>query len=67
MQELAIVEGERAALVADVRLTQRSTERTLRFRIASFLRVAAGRVIEYRGFANTFDLVEQALGRELEL
>ena len=48
-------------------LPQRATGRTLRFRIANFLRFADGRVIEFREFANTFDVVEQVLGRELSL
>jgi uncharacterized protein len=66
-RELVIIEGERAAVVADLRVTQRATNRTLRFRVADFLRVVDGRVIELREFANTFDLVEQARGRELDI
>jgi ketosteroid isomerase-like protein len=54
-------------VMSDVRFTQRATNRTLRFRIANFLRFQDGKVIEFREFANTFDLVEQALGRELNL
>lgn len=65
--ELIVVEGERAAVMSDVSLRQRATGRTLRFRVANFLRIADGRVIEFREFANTFDVVEQALGRELSL
>ena len=44
---------------------QRSTDRTLRFHIANFLRIRDGRLVEFREFANTFDLVEQALGHML--
>jgi ketosteroid isomerase-like protein len=65
--EIVIVEGERAAVVSDVRLTQRTTTRTLRFRLANFLRIVDGRVIEFREFVNSFDAVEQALGRELDI
>lgn len=65
--ELIIVEGERAAVMSDVSLRQRATGRTLRFRVGNFLRIVDGRVIEFREFANTFDVVEQALGRELSL
>jgi ketosteroid isomerase-like protein len=39
----------------------------LRFRVANFLRFQDGRVIEFREFSNSFDVVEQALGRELRL
>ena len=65
--EIMIVDGERAAVLSDVSFIQRATNRTLRFRIANFLRIKDGRVIEFREFANSFDVVEQALGRELPL
>ena len=65
--DVLIVEGARAALIADVGIQQRATERSLRFRIVNFLRVVEGQIIEFREFADSFDLVEQALGRELTL
>jgi len=63
--EIIVVEGERAAVMSDVSFKQRATQRTLRFRIANFLRFKDGRVIEFREFCDSFDAVEQALGREL--
>ncbi|HZQ13841.1 MAG TPA: nuclear transport factor 2 family protein [Pseudolabrys sp.] len=66
-REIVIVEGERAAVMSDVAFTQRKTGRIMRFRLANFLRFKDGRVIEFREFANTFDVVEQALGHELTL
>lgn len=65
--EIIIVEGERAGVMSDVTFTQNNSGRKLRFRIANFVRFQDGRVIEFREFANTFDVVEQALGRELSL
>lgn len=65
--EVMLVDGERAALISDVSYRQRSTGRVLRMRIAGFLRLQDGRVIEYREFIDSFDAVEQALGRELQL
>jgi ketosteroid isomerase-like protein len=65
--EIMIVDGDRAAVMSDVNFVQRATDRTLRFRIANFLRLQDARVIEFREFVNSFDLVEQALGRELPL
>ena len=53
--------------MSDVSYRQRSTARVLRVRIASFLRLQDGRLIEYREFIDSFDAVEQALGRELQL
>lgn len=65
--EVIIVEGDRAAVISDVSFIQRTTGRTLRVRLVNFLRFQDDRVIEFREFANTFDLVEQALGREVDL
>jgi len=35
--------------------------------VASFYRVRNGRVVEYQGFVDSFDAVEQALGRYIEV
>ena len=64
-REIVVVEGERVAVMADVAFKQRATGRILRFRVANFMRFQDGRLIEFREFTNTFDVVEQALGREL--
>jgi ketosteroid isomerase-like protein len=66
-REIVIVEGDRAAVISDVSFTQRATERMLRFRVANFLRFQDGRLIEFREFVNSFDVVEQALGHELKI
>ena len=63
--QLIIVEGDCAAVMSDVAFMQRSTERTLHFHLANFLRIENGKLVEFREFANTFDLVEQALGHML--
>lgn len=65
--EQLIAEGDRAATIADTTLVQRASGRTIRCRIASFYRVHNGRVVEYRGFTDSFDVAEQVLGRELPL
>ncbi len=65
--EVTIVDGDRAAVMSDARFTQRATSRILRFRIANFLRFENAKLIEFREFVNSFDVVEQALGRELAL
>ena len=64
-REIIIVEGARAAVMSDVNYTQRATGRTLRFRVANFLRFTGGQLIEFREFANMFDVAEQVLGHEL--
>lgn len=65
--KVMVVEGDRAAVMSEVAFKQRSTGRTLRFRVANFLRIEDGRLIEFREFANSFDLVEQAIGRFIEI
>ena len=65
--EIVLVDGERAAVMSDASFRQRATERILRFRVANFLRFQDGRLIEFREFLNSFDAVEQALGRSLKL
>jgi ketosteroid isomerase-like protein len=65
--EVTIIEGDRAAIVADVAFVQRASGRTLRFRLVHFLRFRDGLLVEFREFADSFDVVEQALGRWLEV
>jgi ketosteroid isomerase-like protein len=62
-----IAEGDWAAGIADVTLVQRSSDRVIQCKIASFHRVRDGLVVEYRGFTDSFDAAEQVLGRELKL
>lgn len=65
--EQTIIDGDRAAVLADVGFKQRATNRSLRFRVANFLRFHDGRLIEFREFADSFDLVEQAIGHTVEV
>ncbi|MBS0534187.1 MAG: nuclear transport factor 2 family protein [Proteobacteria bacterium] len=63
---LIMVDGDRAATISDVRVIQRSTGRVIVSHLASFHRFRDGKLIEYRGFSDTFDTAGQALGRELD-
>jgi ketosteroid isomerase-like protein len=65
--EIMIVDGDRAAVMADLAFKQIATGRMLRFRVANFLRFKDGRLIEFREFADSFDLVEQAIGHTVAL
>ena len=65
--DIVIVEDDRAAVLADISLTQVATGRLLRFHAANLIRVEGGKVIEFREFADSFDQTEQALGRLIEL
>jgi ketosteroid isomerase-like protein len=65
--EVMIVDGDRAAVMADISFKQRTTGRTLRFRVANFLRIENGQLIEFREFSDSFDQVEQAIGHAVVL
>ena len=63
--EIVVVDEDRAAVMSNVAMRQRATNRMLSFRLANFLRFRNGKVFEFREFSDTFDIVEQALGRWL--
>jgi ketosteroid isomerase-like protein len=65
--QLVLADGDRAAAISEVALGQRATGRTIRCRVASFYRLRGGRVVEYEGFLDSFDAVEQAFGRYIEV
>jgi ketosteroid isomerase-like protein len=65
--QVIIVDGDRAAVMSDAAFKQRSTGRTITLQLANFLRFRDGRVVEFREFANMFGLVEQALGRFIDV
>jgi ketosteroid isomerase-like protein len=66
-QEIMVVEGERAAVLSQVAFVQRATGRTLSMRLINFIRVRDGRIVEFREFSDTFDVVEQAAGTWLQV
>jgi ketosteroid isomerase-like protein len=65
--EIVIVEGDRAAVLSQTSFVQRSTGRTMSLRLVNFIRVQDGRIIEFREFSDTFDVVEQAMGSWLHV
>jgi ketosteroid isomerase-like protein len=64
---MVLADGDRAAVISEIAMVQRATGRTIRCRVASFYRVRDGRVVEYQGFIDSFDAVEQALGRYVDV
>jgi ketosteroid isomerase-like protein len=64
---MVLADGDRAATISEIALIQRATGRTIRCRVASFYRLRNGRVVEYEGFLDSFDAVEQAFGRYIEV
>src|SRR5262249_54626754 len=62
-----VAEGDHAAVLSNTAFKQRSTGRTISVRLADFMRLKDGKIIEFRELFDTFDAVEQALGRWLEV
>jgi ketosteroid isomerase-like protein len=65
--QVVVVENDRAAVVVDSTLRQRATGRVLRYKTAAFHRYRDGRQIEYQGFMDSVDLMQQTIGREIDL
>ena len=61
-----IIDSQSAGVVVSVQLKQRTTQRAVRLFAAHFLRFNNNRIVEYRAFLDTFEAVQQVLGRELD-
>lgn len=64
-RKVMIVEDDWASLIIDAAFLQLATGRTITVRLANFLRLHNGKLIEFQEFGDTFDVVEQAMGRWL--
>jgi ketosteroid isomerase-like protein len=62
-----VIQGEDAATILVARLRQRSTGRMIHLMIAHFLRLQHGRIVEVREFMDSFEAVQQVLGREIDV
>jgi uncharacterized protein len=60
-----VAEDDRVALMVDLRMTARSSERVIRIQIANFYTLRAGRIYIYRQFLDSFDAVQQKLRLDL--
>jgi ketosteroid isomerase-like protein len=63
--ELVMVEGDRAVAICDNALRQRSSGRMMRYKSAAFHQYREGKLIQYQSFFDGFDILQQALGREI--
>ena len=62
-----VTEKETAAAIVLARLRQRTTNRIIQLFVADFFRLENGRIVELREFIDSFDAVQQVLGREIAL
>lgn len=64
---LMVVEEHDAAVIIQASATQRATGRVIQLMLAQFLRFRGGHIVELREFMDSFDAVEQVLGREINV
>ena len=60
-----VTEHDDAAVIVLARLRQHASGRVIQLFVADFLRMSHGRIVELRQFMDSFDAVQQVLGREL--
>jgi ketosteroid isomerase-like protein len=60
-----LVEKDDAGVIVMVRLRQRGSGRVIQLLLAHFIRFRNGRIVELREFMDSFDAVQQVLGREI--
>jgi ketosteroid isomerase-like protein len=58
-------EGDRVAVKLVLRLRDTGNDRIIRFEIGNFFTLRNGRIVTYRQFLDSFDVVQQVLGRDL--
>ena len=66
-QEEVVLDADKASTLVRCSLNCIASRRPISFRIAAFLRFREGRVASLRAVIDTFDLVEQVLGRPIHL
>jgi len=62
-----LVDGDRAAVLGKLTATKREGGRAISYRIAHFIRFQDDKVVEYTSIIDSFDAVEQMLGRQLDV
>jgi ketosteroid isomerase-like protein len=65
--ETLLVDGDRAAALIRYSAIVRATGKTMSVRTSQFARFAGGKLVEMRGIVDSYDLVEQAIGRPFEV
>lgn len=60
-----IVDGDYAATLIQAKLTKRSDQRILQFAVADFYALRDGLVLSHQSLFDSFDFLQQVLGRDL--
>jgi ketosteroid isomerase-like protein len=67
VQREVLVDGDRAAVISDRTVVQRASGRTLVYRVAAFLRFRDDKLVSYQSFYDSFDMLEQVIGKHLDV
>jgi ketosteroid isomerase-like protein len=65
--ETLVVEGDRAAALIRITSVVRATGKVMSVRTSQFSRFRDGKMVEMRGVLDSFDMVEQSIGRPLDV
>jgi ketosteroid isomerase-like protein len=65
--EVLLIDGDRAAALIRLSSIVRATNKVMSVRTSQFSRFHDGKVVEMRAVVDSFDMVEQTLGRPIEL
>jgi len=65
--EALLVDGDRAAALIRLTAIVRATGKVMSVRTSQFSRLRDGKIVEMRGVVDSFDMVEQTIGRPLDL
>ena len=65
--ESLLADGDRAAALIRITAIVRATSKVMSFRTTQFSRFRDGKMIEMRGVLDSFDMVEQTIGRALDV
>lgn len=66
-RDSSVIDGEQAASLIKLTAVHKTSGRTLSLRLAQFAQFRDGKVVRLRAVFDSFDAVEQALGREIDL
>ena len=65
--ETLLVDGDRAAALIRLTSVVRATDKVMSVRTSQFSRFRDGKIIEMRAILDSYDMVEQTLGRSFDL
>jgi ketosteroid isomerase-like protein len=65
--ETLLVDGDRGAALVRLTAIVRATGKVMSVRTSQFSRFREGKLVEMRGVLDSFDMVEQTIGRPLDL